>query len=190
MIKVRNVFFTMSEESKAYRLYDPSIRKIMVSRDVNFDETNRWNWESEEGKDAPECELEVELNRDVPEQSKEIAAIDNVAASTKTFFVPSPNMDQGRRETEHDSDSNFRAHTARRKRNPSWMRDFVVTRDVDSDGDLYDDNEVQSLIVFFTILLILRNVKRLLYMRNGEGLWILRLNPLKRTRLGSYETCQ
>lgn len=33
--------------SKAYRLYDPKQQKIVVSRDVHFDETKSWDWNSE-----------------------------------------------------------------------------------------------------------------------------------------------
>lgn len=40
--------------SKAYRLYDPRIQKIVISRDVMFVETKGWNWShfnSEQGMD-------------------------------------------------------------------------------------------------------------------------------------------
>jgi hypothetical protein len=35
----------MSEESKGYRLFDPLNKKIMVSKDVIFEEDNRWDWD-------------------------------------------------------------------------------------------------------------------------------------------------
>lgn len=38
------VLLGLSEESKAYRLYDPVSKKIVVSRDVVFDENERWDW--------------------------------------------------------------------------------------------------------------------------------------------------
>ena len=37
------VFLGVSEESKAYRLYDPESKKIVTSRDVIFAEEETWN---------------------------------------------------------------------------------------------------------------------------------------------------
>ncbi|KAD6118940.1 hypothetical protein E3N88_10211 [Mikania micrantha] len=42
------IFLGISLESKAYRLYDPVSRKVMISRDVVFDEDNKWSWSKEE----------------------------------------------------------------------------------------------------------------------------------------------
>nr|GEV91182.1 hypothetical protein [Tanacetum cinerariifolium] len=39
------VFIGVSEESKAHRLYDPVSKKIIVSRDIVFDEEASWDWE-------------------------------------------------------------------------------------------------------------------------------------------------
>ncbi|KAD3068893.1 hypothetical protein E3N88_36773 [Mikania micrantha] len=40
------VLLGMSVESKAYRLYDPEQRKIVISRDVIFEEDKGWEWNS------------------------------------------------------------------------------------------------------------------------------------------------
>jgi hypothetical protein len=41
---VKCVLLGISKESKAYRLYDPISQKIIVSKDVVFDENNSWDW--------------------------------------------------------------------------------------------------------------------------------------------------
>lgn len=41
---VKYVLLGVSEESKAYRLYNPVTQKIIISRDVVFDEGSSWNW--------------------------------------------------------------------------------------------------------------------------------------------------
>ena len=38
------VLLGVSEESKAYRLYDPIANKIVISRDVVFEEDKSWDW--------------------------------------------------------------------------------------------------------------------------------------------------
>jgi hypothetical protein len=38
------VLLGVSDESKAYRLFDPISKKIIVSRDVVFEENKGWNW--------------------------------------------------------------------------------------------------------------------------------------------------
>ncbi|PNX60579.1 cysteine-rich receptor-like protein kinase 25-like protein, partial [Trifolium pratense] len=38
------VLLGVSEESKAYKLYDPIEKKIIISRDVIFEESKSWNW--------------------------------------------------------------------------------------------------------------------------------------------------
>jgi hypothetical protein len=44
------VLLGVSAESKAYRLYDPMSQRIIVSRDVVFEEDKSWDWDkSHEG---------------------------------------------------------------------------------------------------------------------------------------------
>ncbi|RVW42604.1 Retrovirus-related Pol polyprotein from transposon RE1 [Vitis vinifera] len=49
------VLLGVSEESKAYRLYDPVSKKIVVSRDVVFEEDKCWNWRGREEKEMTTC---------------------------------------------------------------------------------------------------------------------------------------
>jgi hypothetical protein len=44
------VYFGVEEGSKAHRLFEPNTNKIIVSRDVVFEESVVWNWESVRAK--------------------------------------------------------------------------------------------------------------------------------------------
>lgn len=41
------VMFGFFDELKGYRLYNSIIKKIMVSKDVVFEEIKGWNWEED-----------------------------------------------------------------------------------------------------------------------------------------------
>ena len=45
---VKHVFIGYDQNSKGYKLYNPSNGKIMVSQDVEFDEEAIWDWETNE----------------------------------------------------------------------------------------------------------------------------------------------
>jgi hypothetical protein len=36
------------ETSNGYKLYNPMTKKVIMSRDVKFDEEQEWNWNSED----------------------------------------------------------------------------------------------------------------------------------------------
>jgi hypothetical protein len=44
------VLLGISEESKAYKLYDPVDKKIIISRDVVFEESKAWEWNKNQKK--------------------------------------------------------------------------------------------------------------------------------------------
>ena len=48
----KNIFVDYSNESKGYRLYNPKTNKMVISRDVIFDESATWNWESDSNQEG------------------------------------------------------------------------------------------------------------------------------------------
>lgn len=50
-ISERCVFIGYSSMSKGYRLYNLKTNKVIISRDVVFDEKTYWNWEEDKMKE-------------------------------------------------------------------------------------------------------------------------------------------
>ena len=64
------VLLGVSEESKAYRLYEPVSQKILVSRDVVFEEDRSWDWDKKH-KEAILDDLEWGENENEEESAVE-----------------------------------------------------------------------------------------------------------------------
>lgn len=88
------VFIGYEPGSKAYKVYEPSTRRVHVSRDVIFDETASWNWEEQYGEpEGSNGEFVVEY---ITSPSSLIAAMEELEeevattspASTPTASTP------------------------------------------------------------------------------------------------------
>ncbi|KAA3485266.1 pleiotropic drug resistance protein 3-like [Gossypium australe] len=58
---VPRIFVSYSSTKKGYRVFDPSTKKILVSRDVRFDEEKVWSWNGEDADLIEEDYLDSNL---------------------------------------------------------------------------------------------------------------------------------
>ncbi|KAJ8645381.1 hypothetical protein MRB53_007129 [Persea americana] len=101
---VKCVFLGVSAESKAYRLYNPVTKQIIISHDVVFYEENVWDWNDEEKPQIPvNCDNEEQQQLQIP-----------------VFSNPS-------------TSASIREHTPkacsppvqRHRKRPAWMMDYL-----------------------------------------------------------------
>ncbi|KAG8485451.1 hypothetical protein CXB51_021502 [Gossypium anomalum] len=55
------IFIGYSSTKKGYRVYDPSTKKILVSRDIKFDEEKVWNWDGLDASQFEEDQFDISL---------------------------------------------------------------------------------------------------------------------------------
>lgn len=125
--------------SKAYRLLDPVTRRIVVSRDVHFTEEREWNWsnndETEHSK-AGEFEVNIRLLNDTDDR------IDDDPQEEETHGEPVVDEDNSEEYTvEEDDDSQAPRRSQRVGRTPSYLNDYVLIAEIESERLLMVINE-------------------------------------------------
>ncbi|KAL4032606.1 hypothetical protein IC575_005686 [Cucumis melo] len=74
-----------SENSKAYRLYNPVSRKIIISRDVIFSEDESWNWNDDVDEAKSPFHVNIDENEVAQElEQAEIQAVESSSSSTSS----------------------------------------------------------------------------------------------------------
>ncbi|KAL4028969.1 hypothetical protein IC575_012188 [Cucumis melo] len=74
-----------SENSKAYRLYNPVSRKIIISRDVIFSEDESWNWNDDVDEAKSPFHVNIDENEVAQElEQVEIQAMESSSSSTSS----------------------------------------------------------------------------------------------------------
>ena len=98
-------FLGVSEEYKAYKVFNPLTKKVVTSKDVVFDEENTWDW------NIPQY-TPILINNEVEE------AVKTPEISTEAADETSPSI------LEETAATNQPLRRARRR--PLWMMDYEV----------------------------------------------------------------
>lgn len=124
---IKVVMFGVSKESKAYRLYDPDNKRIIISKDVKFDEEKQWEWEEDSNDDkliVLNDEPDEEKGDAVGETQEDVNGENEEGSETLEEEVEDVE-EAGEREVGEGSNMASRSNTGKNKVRPVWMKDYV-----------------------------------------------------------------
>lgn len=123
--------------SKAYRMLDPEIRRIIVSRNVVFDETKGWNWsDHEQSYEDFIIELGEFGNHGVKHENQQLEA------STETR--PNEEEDEMQEHTpepEAEEEERVLRRSERQTRTPKYLEDYIMVAEEEGELLLLNLNE-------------------------------------------------
>lgn len=125
--------------SKAYRLLDPSTKKIRVSRDVHFTEEKEWNWyEKDETEHTEPGEFIVNLgsNGNTDESENNAVGDDNETTAEEENDSESAH-DEGSEEDDHQQPR----RSQRVSTKPAYLEDYILLCEIESERLLMIVNE-------------------------------------------------
>lgn len=133
------IFLGVSEPTKAYKLYNLTAKKIVVSRDVDFNEKKFWPWSSSSGVDSQQIPTDFDVeNEDKMQQHQQqvpyVVAPGNVR-SDDPETLDSTGLDA---RTDDQLQDSACLRSQRTKRRPAWMSDYQV-----QDNEIPEDPLVQ-----------------------------------------------
>lgn len=121
------VLLGVSDESKAYRLYDPATKKIIISNDVLFEEEESWDW----GRTDEELKLDVlEDDKESNEEHIEEENIQNVSGSSSS--------DSSLRNEVNTQEVAVEERDERIRREPVWMADYETGEGLSEEEDMHE----------------------------------------------------
>lgn len=121
---VKCVLLGISEESKAYKLYDPIAKKVHISRDVIFAENEHWNWKFNSKDSSSLLDDSAESNSEELEEVE--ANIPNITENEDADASPCTPPANNTNEDHPESSSPTTSAPGRIRTRPGYLDDYVV----------------------------------------------------------------
>uniref|UniRef100_A0A803P6H4 Uncharacterized protein n=1 Tax=Cannabis sativa TaxID=3483 RepID=A0A803P6H4_CANSA len=113
------IFLGVSDQSIAYKLYNPNTKKIIISRNVIFDEERIWAW----NENIVQQQILANFDGD-EEKRQQRQPVEIVPQPTTTITQSS-----------HANEAPTEQRPQRERKKPAWMMDYEVSNFDDSEED-------------------------------------------------------
>lgn len=132
------VLLGYSEESKAYRLYNPKTKKMMTSRDVVFEETKEWDWNEDQDHLT---EGSLTWNGDDVDWEESDEEDNNGEVEDNNNETEHPVEDA----VENQEEQTAEIREGRARRPPSYLRDYVhCIETIDNEEEVVNMVEINA----------------------------------------------
>ena len=131
---------------KPYRLYDPITRRVIVNRDVIFDENKKWNWSNAETAKAIPGGFSITfgdfgnkgVDRDdhITEQGE-----DDEVDNTEEQYQTVPDHDEGEETEDNEHDEETLRRSTRERKKPTYLDDYILLAELDGHRLLLSIND-------------------------------------------------
>ena len=147
------VHFGTEPGSKAYRQFDPSNKKIVVSRDVYFKEEKQWHWNDKDGTKPKQSSFEIDL---IPLKGTDDYSKTQDDSENEDDEEEVTNEDDD--DDEEYGDDSPRPNLRRSNRvstKPSYLDEYILLAEVECEtllmivnNELWDYNEAKDLKIW------------------------------------------
>jgi hypothetical protein len=151
----------VSEETKGYRMFNPLTKKLIISRDVIFEENATWNWTEDNTSillrwgDNDDSIHEEELEEDEEQTQEQIREIGDEAGTGDAEIGDEAGTGDAVEEPEaEEQNEHIQAAGVRNRRAPHWMKDYVMGAGLSEDyvmgASLSEEEETQNMVLYTT----------------------------------------
>jgi len=128
---IKCVYLGVSNESKGYKLFDPLRNKVIISKDVVFEEEKGWDWNEKQ----KEPSLQAYINDEKDDSAEEEDAAVHIEENATNNEID---------ECSDDADGNVQSgssneedeETTRIRKPLAWSKDYVLGREAEEESNL------------------------------------------------------
>ena len=120
------IFVGYSDESKGYRLYQPESKKLIISRDVIFDEAAEWRWQENTSQESQYQNYQPSDDPIPLDQNDQPTP--QISTPSSPTNPSSPQISRSPSPSPQSNSPQITRQSIRERRPPAWQKDYQCSQ--------------------------------------------------------------